>query len=760
MCGAPVARRRRSRRDERRIRRAECWDAEVPMRHRCEVAAAWPIRRRVRPGSLLCDMFVSFARGSWNVLVRTRDVGAEAASLLLRCQTCRPLLLVLLWSCVSSMHTDGTTMPCPQAVAAVVAFDAACAVVMRFSRDAPRWLGHPGQVAVVVAVCARAEQVLQLAQSQSQHRLHALALVTAAAQALLPWAAAGAVGALFMYRVCDDDHSCSCGDADREEDESARWLMTEDLVTEVEEFLATIQANGDLDRIRGGCPGDESETMPVDLCASSEDHRCGDEAISVDSDTPQQPCRGHCCGTAAVDPSRGGPRRNDPPVGNPPVAADPVMPPPAPAVRTPAPALPSPGAAVQTPAPTASTPDPAVPISELAARAGMAERAAFEECDADLDALCPGGSLNEPATYESVKTQLLHGAHQMREVIVGNNRARLAKRETAMREPRWYDGNGDDADWWKSIPSRNEHGGLGTGKVFLTFVRAYLVMLQSEAALPEETPAGGRGPDVPDEAAAPEPADAREVAARRRATMHEVSDVEYAADAPEAVRIRHEAAERRAAMRTPVGRGAQARRTIATLRAPQNRDTYGRPTLGAIIETFADCTGSMFFKTLCLLNWAGHLGAFKTLMTYKFAHVQATSLFWGTQAEGDVAKEDSMAKTDLYKRHKVYLRSFAMQLKAAGGLTPVKPTPLQEADLRCCSESAQCGSVTTLYGKVIAYIKFLHGVRNTSMCDWRWKHFRFVVSRFYCAQSKSEELAYAIVGGLSWAPPPPPQCCW
>ena len=81
-----------------------------------------------------------------------------------------------------------------------------------------------------------------------------------------------------------------------------------------------------------------------------------------------------------------------------------------------------------------------------------------------------------------------------------------------------------------------------------------------------------------------------------------------------------------------------------------------------------------------------------------------------------------------------------MQLKSAGSFSPMKPTPLQDADLKHCAESAQCGSITVLYGRLIAYIKHLHGVRNTVFPEWKWGHIRFVPTLFRCKATGREEV--------------------
>ena len=94
----------------------------------------------------------------------------------------------------------------------------------------------------------------------------------------------------------------------------------------------------------------------------------------------------------------------------------------------------------------------------------------------------------------------------------------------------------------------------------------------------------------------------------------------------------------------------------------------------------------------------------------------------------------------LFQEHPVALRTFVMQLKSAGNFTPMKPTPLQDADLKHCPESAQSGSVTVLCGRLISYIKHLHGVRNTVFPEWKWGHIRFVPTLCHCKATGREEV--------------------
>ena len=94
----------------------------------------------------------------------------------------------------------------------------------------------------------------------------------------------------------------------------------------------------------------------------------------------------------------------------------------------------------------------------------------------------------------------------------------------------------------------------------------------------------------------------------------------------------------------------------------------------------------------------------------------------------------------LFQEHPVPLRTFVMQLKSVGKFSPMKPRPLQDADLKHCAESAKCGSVTMLYGRLISYIKHLHGVRNTVFPEWKWGHIQFVPTLFHCKATGREEV--------------------
>lgn len=94
----------------------------------------------------------------------------------------------------------------------------------------------------------------------------------------------------------------------------------------------------------------------------------------------------------------------------------------------------------------------------------------------------------------------------------------------------------------------------------------------------------------------------------------------------------------------------------------------------------------------------------------------------------------------LFVVRRTEVAKFVMQLKAHGGFCPLKPTPLQEADLRHCAEEAQCGAVTVLYGRLIAFLKHLHGVRNVAITHMQWGHIDFVRTNIRCNETQTDEV--------------------
>ena len=52
---------------------------------------------------------------------------------------------------------------------------------------------------------------------------------------------------------------------------------------------------------------------------------------------------------------------------------------------------------------------------------------------------------------------------------------------------------------------------------------------------------------------------------------------------------------------------------LSALKAPATLDSNGHVKMGAVVVLFAACPGDVFYHTLCLLTWSGHLCAYKTL---------------------------------------------------------------------------------------------------------------------------------------------------
>lgn len=89
-----------------------------------------------------------------------------------------------------------------------------------------------------------------------------------------------------------------------------------------------------------------------------------------------------------------------------------------------------------------------------------------------------------------------------------------------------------------------------------------------------------------------------------------------------------------------------------------------------------------------------------------------------------------------------------MHLKATSSFSPLKPTPLQDADLRHCAGEAQCGAVTVLYGRIIACLKHLHGTRNPAIAEWRWGDIHFVRTDFWNEEAKRNEVRPTCAGPI------------
>eukprot|EP00892_Ulva_mutabilis_P007033 jgi/Ulvmu1/4701/UM002_0432.1 len=166
--------------------------------------------------------------------------------------------------------------------------------------------------------------------------------------------------------------------------------------------------------------------------------------------------------------------------------------------------------------------------------------------------------------------------------------------------------------------------------------------------------------------------------------------------------------------RVPGVDGDGTRRVLETMDTAENRDANGYIKMGAVVESFAQCLGDVVYHALCLLNWAGHVCAHSTLENMGYS-ITAAVVAYRSGRSARRKEVDATRKRDaciLFEENKVQLRTFVMQLKCGGNFSPLKPTPLTQADLQQCAEAADCGAVTILYGRIIAYLKFLHGCRN------------------------------------------------
>ena len=73
---------------------------------------------------------------------------------------------------------------------------------------------------------------------------------------------------------------------------------------------------------------------------------------------------------------------------------------------------------------------------------------------------------------------------------------------------------------------------------------------------------------------------------------------------------------------------AGCRDILAAMKAAANLDSNGHVKMGPGVESFAACPGDVFYHTLCLLNWAGHLCAYGTLNSFNYAITSAVLGYW------------------------------------------------------------------------------------------------------------------------------------
>lgn len=87
-------------------------------------------------------------------------------------------------------------------------------------------------------------------------------------------------------------------------------------------------------------------------------------------------------------------------------------------------------------------------------------------------------------------------------------------------------------------------------------------------------------------------------------------------------------------------KGDGCREVLKEMTAPENVDSEGRIKMGAVIASFARCPGEVVHETLCLLNWAGHVGKFTTLQGMEYALTAAVMAYWADKSRW--LREDGM----------------------------------------------------------------------------------------------------------------------
>lgn len=106
----------------------------------------------------------------------------------------------------------------------------------------------------------------------------------------------------------------------------------------------------------------------------------------------------------------------------------------------------------------------------------------------------------------------------------------------------------------------------------------------------------------------------------------------------------------------------------------------------------------------------------------------------------------------LLEFYKPFYTDFVMRMRASGGVTVVKPKPLQQSEIRRCAEMAQSGSVTMVYARVVAYIKWLNGCRNPVFAAWKWEDIQFVPTVVFEKDiSECDSSSPTLTCGLFWS---------
>lgn len=172
------------------------------------------------------------------------------------------------------------------------------------------------------------------------------------------------------------------------------------------------------------------------------------------------------------------------------------------------------------------------------------------------------------------------------------------------------------------------------------------------------------------------------------------------------------------------GKGA---RSIMNILDNEKRTNDGVVRMSTVISTLPHVNGDLFLAVLQHMRWAGFLKKLKSVNSLKYCLHEILACYNAHQTRY-FTRPDGLLPIDeanLFIRCPVPFKQFVVSMKVTGAQVASKPTPMVEGDLRKCAEMAYAGSITPLYGIVLAFIKSICGCRNTVFASWTWGQITF-----------------------------------
>lgn len=157
----------------------------------------------------------------------------------------------------------------------------------------------------------------------------------------------------------------------------------------------------------------------------------------------------------------------------------------------------------------------------------------------------------------------------------------------------------------------------------------------------------------------------------------------------------------------------------------------GVRTVGDVLQNLQHLSGEVVCNAVSTLVRMGHIKCWATYLSYKHAVRATTHLFFEKlyyKEMGDHDKLNSFQKADVFTKWSESLQGLRVFWKAQGLTQRRKPTPATPYELAATCKSATAGAVEVDYGRIVACMKLLNGLRNPHFAELKWKHLKFSIT--------------------------------